>query len=50
MTDPYAFGLARLHEVVTNWREERVAVFSDRHAAVEWLKGHIRGNAAERPV
>lgn len=36
VTDAYASAW-RLYEVVTNWREERVAVFSERHPAVEWL-------------
>ena len=35
--DQFAVGLARMYEIASNWRAERVGVFSERRAALDWL-------------
>jgi hypothetical protein len=34
---PVAFGMARMYEICSNWKEERVSVFSDKESALAWL-------------
>jgi hypothetical protein len=34
-----AFGMARMYEICTNWKEERVRVFRSVGSALKWLDG-----------
>lgn len=35
---PVAYGMARMYEICSNWKEERVSVFSDEESALAWLR------------
>jgi hypothetical protein len=34
----FLYGMARMYEIMANWEIERVHVFVDRSAAMEWIK------------
>jgi hypothetical protein len=38
VSTPVAFGMARMYEICSNWKEERVSVFSDKESALAWLR------------
>jgi hypothetical protein len=35
--DAVSFGMAQIYEICSNWKQNRVAVFTDMQEALEWL-------------